>query len=359
MPEDRIFDFNKPDRVQPSPTSRPVIVGHRPTTTDPMMRGSTRMDMVSGKTPAFTSGGNNSDAPALFDQPEGSSLPAPAAASPANLPNEPLPTGPSPRIEELHLKNSPKRRRRWPKILLIILLLLAAAYLLIDSGVIKAGVKMPFHVFKQKTTSANSSAAVNNNAKKQAAATAVPAGFQEYKIKDTAVTFAAPSTWGTPTSSTDPGYSLRGGAYKPDGTYAYIIDFAGNKDVEVAVTSSKYLPEKRGTQYFDFLQWCTGTNDGKYYMTTMHYNTSTDKVDSPSTTSCDQGPVAALKVEDTTIMQAKVASVDGKVLGDIYTKNLPNKALPVFRVKDASSANGAQIKQMLTTVKVPQTGSGQ
>ena len=394
MPDEtRVFDISRPGHSSPNPTSKPIIVGHHPTMADPMvnkempdspqhipvndtsvqpapadnepLRGGedTSLFAASANTGSTLS---HSDEPTLTPSPEASDdsssvfptnepeTPSPEVPAEAMPDSEPMPPVEQPaHVEGLHVE-TPKRRGPFMKILLLLLVLLVAGYLLIDSGVIKTGINLPLHIFKQKKPAATATSD-NTAAKQQAAVTSVPAGFTEYKIAGTSVTFAAPAAWGTPTSATDPGYSTRGGAVKSDGTYAYLVDFATNKDVEIAVTSAKYLPTKRPTLYYDFLQWCVGTNDGKFYETAMHFTTSTDKLDTPSTTSCDQGPVAALKVDDSTIVQAKAASTDGKVIGDIYTKNLQNTNLPVFRVKDATSVNGADIKQLLTTVKVPQT----
>jgi hypothetical protein len=276
-----------------------------------------------------------------------------APPEPEAAPEEPAAPAEEPaHVEGLHVGPA-KRRRPMKLILLVLLVLLAGAYLLVDSGAVKTSIDLPFHIFKQKTLApAAQTSNTSNSNQSQANTVAVPSGFTEYKLAGTTITFAAPIAWGTPTSSNDPGYSARGGTNKSDGTYAYLVDFATNKDVELVVTSSKYLPAKRDTLYYDFLQWCTGTNDGKIYESTLHFSTSADKIDTPTTTTCDQGPVAATKLDTATIVQPKVKSTDGKTIGDIYTRNLQSTDLPVLRVKDATSANADQIKQLLQTVKV-------
>ncbi|MBX4188760.1 hypothetical protein KW792_01525, partial [Candidatus Saccharibacteria bacterium] len=209
----------------------------------------------------------------------------------------------------------------------------------------------PFHVIKHDKPVATTTNNTTSNNQTPSTTTTLPTGFKEYKLADTSITFAAPIAWGDPTSTLDPGFSKRGGTNQSDGTYAYLVNFSTNKDVQVAVTSNKYLPAARTTLYYDYLQWCTGTNDGKYYEAILHFTTA-DKIDTPSTVSCDQGPVGgAVKLDETTIIQAKATDTANKTIGDIYSKNLKDPSLVVFRVKDTVMTNGEQIKQLLGTVK--------
>jgi hypothetical protein len=254
-------------------------------------------------------------------------------------------------------------KRRWPKLFmwLFILLFMAvvAAYLAIDAGLIKSDVNLPFHIFNKQKTSSSTSATQSKAAAPQPvsqppAQSAVPTGFTTYKVDGADVSFAYPTAWGTPTVTKDPGFSKRGSTNKSDGTHAYLVDFATNKDTEVALTSSKYLPAARAALYYDFLQWCTGTNDGKLYKQTLKFTTDAGKVDTPGTITCDQGPMTdAVKLDDTTtIFQQKTKDATGAVIGDLYTKNLPTKDLTVLRVKDAQSKNGDDIKKLLATIKL-------
>lgn len=271
-------------------------------------------------------------------------LPAsqPPAAHPADVP-QPVAqhTG---HIEGLHL-DKPKSKRKTPIFILAGVIIIVLAYLGLDA----AGAGVPVHILKHKTPAAAPApapAAQNNTA-----ATSVPSGFKEYKLANTDITFAAPLAWGDPSSTIDPGYSKRGGTNQSDGTYAYLVNFSAEKDIEIAVTSNKYLPVSRTALYYDYLQWCTGSNDGKYYESMLHF-TTTNKVDIPATITCDQGPVAgAVKLNSTTIVQARATDSQNKVLGDIYTKNLDDPSMAVFRVKDTAMTNGDQIKQLLDTVK--------
>jgi hypothetical protein len=395
--ESRVFDVSKPSKVSPPATSKPVIVGHHPLMDDPMVKDeqleSTKIPVTMAPLSASPAAEEHQAAvpsddfsnddhqiepeeqgsPAVFSEPQQDD-PQPfepghesepesvgegpfTAAEPVvpdepAVPDNPLPGPPheQPHIEGLHF-SQPSRPGRAKYVLIGLLVLIIAAYLAIDSGLVNAGIKMPFHIFKQKTP-----AAVTNTKQPANKATvstpAIPSGFKEYKLSGTSITFAAPLAWGDPTSATDPGYSKRGGTNQPAGTYAYIVTFATNKDIQIAVTSSKYLPAQRTSLYYDYLQWCTGTNDNQIYESVLRFTTAS-KVDSPSTVTCDMGPVAnAAKIDSSTIVQTKAADTSGKVIGDIYTKNINDPSLAVFRVKDAAMTNGSDIKLLLGTVKV-------
>jgi hypothetical protein len=417
MPEEnRVFDVSKPSKVSPSATSRPVIVGHHPMMADPMMKEKEEDHHLVGDSHQSTKinvsdDSSDNGAPArifpshhehqmndsqLDDGPKhedfsvGHQSPSifkthddekdfepdwPTAASAVEDEHDrrhgdhdepfhhddhdekPLHHADheSPHhaghIEGLHLAGPPKGRSKLKMFMVALVLLVIGGYLLIDSGLVSANVDLPFHIFKQKSDETPAPVAAPQ---KQAVSStpAVPDGFKTYKLAGTTLTFAAPTTWGEPTSVPVNGYSKRGADAKTDGTYAYIVSFAGNKNIEVAVTSAKYLPPARAPQYYDYLQWCTGTNDGKFYQSLLHFTTE-NKVDTPSTISCDQGPLAAQKLTDTTLVQAKAKDATGKDLGDIYTKNLKNDNLVVFRVKDTAMTSGSDIKLLLATVQVP------
>jgi hypothetical protein len=264
-------------------------------------------------------------------------------------------------------------KRRWPKVFmwLLILMLIAGvgAYLAIDDGLVQSDVKLPFHIFnKQKTSAATTTKTTvvktTPPASPPPVESSVPAGFTNYKVDESGVSFAYPTAWGTPTVTKDPGFSKRGGTNKSDSTHAYLVAFATNKDVQVALTSSQYLPAARPANatawyYYDYLQWCAGTNDSKFYKQTMHFATDASKVDTPGTVACDQGPLTdATKLDDTTIIQSKTSinslpQTQSFVSVDLYTKNLTSsKTLPVLRVKDAAMKNSDDIKKLLSTVKV-------
>lgn len=385
--ENRVFDVTKPRNVSPAATSRPVIVGHQPRVNDPMVKDesspATKIMINSGgdQPPVPAEPAFNTSAPAIIHAPASSQPrpePIPHYEGPAVMPfseDRPMP-GPdnsasagfpanrppeahshddmqSPgqshtgHIEGLHLNGSKPKKRRAPLYALAGLVIIVLIYLGLDA----AGVNLPFHILKHQQPAPVSTTQPAPATQNKAPVTpALPSGFKEYKLAQTDITFAAPIAWGDPTSSVDPGYSKRGGSNQSDGTYAYLVNFATNKDIQIAVTSDKYLPPSRGAIYYDYLQWCTGTNDGKIYESVLHF-TTVDKVDTPATITCDQGPVdGAVKLDSATIVQARATDSQNKVLGDIYTKNLNDPSLVVFRVKDAAMTSGDQIKKLLGTV---------
>lgn len=427
--ENRVFDVARPGRTAPGPTSKPIIVGHRPMQSDPMVKeGPDLLDFGTESAPSPTKISVVDDNPAehhadtgpdlsvisdadkktdaapswSMPEPEAPVEPAPAAepeppAEPAESPaaeappssepdmsasepaaeaeasdpkpeintngpvppqvdNSPVPEEPSPvpmaHVEALHFE--PRRRGGRAKWLIIgLVALLVAAYLAIDAGLIASNVKLPFRILGQKNPSPAASTAPPASTKQNTPAPVsnLPSGFSRYTLNGTDISFAAPSTWGVPNSATEDGYSSRSSTAKPDGVYAYLVTFPDNKNVQIAVTSSKLLPAARGAQYYDFLQWCTGTNDGKFYKSVLNF-TTTDGTSTPSTVSCDQGPLAdAAKLSNNTIVQLKTKDASGAVIGDLYTKNLSETTLPVFRIKDTAMTNGDNIKLILPTVK--------
>jgi hypothetical protein len=238
-------------------------------------------------------------------------------------------------------------------LILALLLILVAAYLAIDAGLIASGIKLPFHIFKQKTAvpTASTTPPTTKQQQNTPPASSLPAGFDKYSLTGTDITIAAQSSWGKPESASEEGFTSRSASAKSDGVYAYLVTFPNNKDVQIAVTSSKFLPAARGAQYYDFLQWCTGTNDGKIYKSILNFTTA-NGASTPSTISCDQGPLTdATKLSPNSIVQLKTKDASGTVIGDLYTKNLSETSLPVFRIKDASMTNGDNIKLMLPTIK--------
>jgi hypothetical protein len=256
----------------------------------------------------------------------------------------------------LHIPQGAGPRRRLPKVLgwivALVLLVIVAGYLAIDLGLVKSDANLPFHIFnKQKKKTV---AVINPVPKVQPP----PAPTGPVVPDGANVSLDYPTAWGKPAVTTDLGFSKRGGANKSDGTYAYLVNFAVNKDVQIVLTSSKYLPAARGAQYYDFLQWCIGTNDNKFYKEILHF-TSAAGIDTPGTVACDQGPITdATKLDDLTIVQLKTKDIDGKtVLGDLYTQNLSKGDYPVLRVKDAKMASSVDIKKLLATVKVSSSSS--
>jgi hypothetical protein len=314
-----------------------------PTETAPVEDPTMRDELIPGENTASEPEPTGETAPVGdIDQP-----------SPPAVDNAPLPddTAPMAHVEALHFE--PRHRGGGVKWLLIgLVALLVAGYLAIDAGLIASGVKLPFHIFTQKnnpTPATTTTPPATQNT--QAPVSNIPTGFKKFNLTGTDISFTAPGSWGTANSASENGYSSRSTAAKADGVYAYIVTFSGNKDVQMVVTSSKYLPPTRGAQYYDFLQWCTGTNDSKIYKSVLNFTTA-NGISTPSTISCDQGPLTdATKLSDNTIVQLKTKDAAGAVIGDVYTKNLTDTSLPVVRIRDAAMTNSDNIKLMLPTIK--------
>lgn len=241
----------------------------------------------------------------------------------------------------------PGRRKPGSKFWLGLLVLLATAavvYGAIDKGLILDNVNLPLHIFKQSEPAATSTPAA-------ASEPVIPSGFVATKLVEANLTFVYPTTWGAPTAAVDQGFSKRSTSTKADVSYAFLLSFPDNKDVQVAITSAKFLPPPRATLYYDFLGWCLGSVDAKYYLGALRFATE-NGVDTPSTTTCDQGPLNnVVKLNNDTIVQTNIKNADGGLLGDIYTKNLTDKSYVVARVKDATMKNSESIKTMLDSFK--------
>lgn len=404
-----VYDINKPGNVGATASARPVITGHQPTMPDPMVNPPKDADLDGDKISVKVNDKSGIDAdrlagslfpgskpnepavaikesgdgPPLMEgeplqsppfKPEGDSRSAAQSApympvsaltgidtqtagpkSTSVVDDVKLTTEPKPAVfgSESNPDDQPKppkHRRGSGKVwltLLATLVVLAGLYAAIDKGWVLDSVNLPFHIFSQneaKTDTATTS--------QEKAATTAPSGFTGTKLVEANLSFAYPTEWGAPTAATDQGFSKRSANAKADVNYAFLVSFPNNKDVEVVVTSGKYLPPARATQYYDFLGWCTGTADGKYYAGALRFTTDSDKNDTPTTITCDQGPLNnVVKLNSDTIVQTNIKNIDASQLGDVYTKNLSDKAYVVVRVKDATMKNGDQIKQLLDTIK--------
>lgn len=405
MPEDNtVFDINRPSKVGADPNSRPVIASHHPITQDPMVKHaqfapamprkieindqslpdniqpdfenlrsepnhttpSTKPKMapvaiVDGEpflSPAFSRDDSSSDVdrtpkkspfmPISALTGISSDVPAGSLVDAAAVDDGPSKSGAkvlSGRDENSTLpKQKKKRFRLW--LLGIPLFIFVGIYLALDSGVLPNTLNLPFHIFNKSSEtsdSASTSASTSSNS-------ILPQDFSKYNLAGTNLNFASPTAWGVPTVTTDDGFTKRGGNNLSDGKYAYITSFPNNKDIQAIFVSSKYLPPVRTAVFYDFLQWCIGTNDGNYYQSALRYTTASN-IDTPATISCDQGPlVGVTKIDSDTIVQKGAKTSDGKDFGDLYIKNLKDKNMPVVRVRDASMKNTDQIKTMLNNV---------
>lgn len=373
-----VFDINKPHTYGVSPSARPVIVGHQPTMPDPMVTPQEAPKPSASKiSVVFDEPANHSadmdGEPQLSppfkpdDDSDSSAQRAPympvsdltgitqtnSRAKEEIISDQQVTTDPKPSVfgssnhspvnNSGQPKKSKSRSKVWP-LLLVGLVLLAGIYAAIDKGLILKSVNLPVHIFK-KTTTVTTSPAVTPQA-------TIPSGFTGTKLVEAGLTFAFPTAWGAPTAATDLGFTSRSSGAKADVNYAFLLAFPNNKDVQVTITSGKYLPPARSTQYFDFLGWCVGSADAKYYAGVLRFSTDANKTDTPTTVTCDQGPLNnVVKLASDTIVQTNIKNADGSLVGDVYTKNLKNNDYVVARVKDATMKNGDLIQAMLGTIQ--------
>jgi len=189
--EPKSFDINVPSRVNPSATSRPVIVGHRPIMTDPMMRPASagplpsapapvhvakviqvsdevRNDLVAAQPLQMPTSNDKPPEPLAAVSPEpphgpdtlaepAGSMP-PASSIPPPTVAAPLPPAPEPDLTHLphvpiahthHQQSKVKNAVLW--FLIIGFLLIFAAYVLIDAGLVSSSIKLPVHIFNQSS----------------------------------------------------------------------------------------------------------------------------------------------------------------------------------------------------------------
>lgn len=413
--DERVFDVSKPNRSAPGATSKPIIVGHHPIMNDPMVTG---RDSEHEPAPAppqpepFSPPPSDNPPPSeslpasipeatpimshtfpsISNQDAGSIPPvdagiggisdslnaeAPEPTTPASVPggdqqfirpdrtetpqhNLPPPDHPS--VTPAPISHHSRGGRKTKMLAVLILAIIVGAYLLIDAGVAGKGINLPFHIFGQDDKAQTQPVVTPAPASSQSSSSSqvsLPEGFVNYKLAGTDLNIPYPSAWGAPTATTEMGYSKRGGTNKADVTYAYLINFATNKDVQIALTSGQYLPPTRTALYYDMLQWCTGSVDTKFYKQLLHYITVAS-VDTPTTTTCDQGPLNdAAKINSTTIVQVGTKAADGTVAGDIYTRNLKITELPVMRVKDTTGKNADNIKKILDNLTLASTSQAQ
>ena len=332
-----VFDINKPYTYGAAPSGRPVITGHQPMMPDPMIapKEASDSEKINVKTdeqsvPPAIMEGEPQLSPPFKPHSDGASDAERSPYMPVSdltgiNPGQPssgfgpvkasefrdeqiVTTEPKPSVfgSSNHTpisggqapKHHGSRAKRWLAPLLILILLLGA-YAAIDKGLILGSINLPLHIFKKADTAATSAPPSGS-----ATQASIPAGFSATKLVEANLSFAYPTAWGAPAATTDQGFSKRSAAAKPDVAYAFVLTFPTNKDVAVAITSGKFLPPTRAAQYYDFLGWCVGTADAKYYFGHLSF-TSSGGVDTPGTVACDQGPLNnAAKLTSDTIVQA-------------------------------------------------------
>jgi hypothetical protein len=179
----KVFDISGP---RPTPTSRPIIVGHRPTMSDPMMKrapapkSAARLEGTPPHVPpeshlaksiavseemhaSITSAAQplanisippepSTEVPAPISatpDPANPGLgPSPIAVAPAVAPLQPVP---EPHFQSLPLSHSPASslglRALFLWLAVVIFLAAAGVYLALDSNLVSNNIKLPFHIF--------------------------------------------------------------------------------------------------------------------------------------------------------------------------------------------------------------------
>ncbi len=407
MPDDKVFDMKQPGHGSPSASGRPVIVGHHPTMADPMLRpmshthpspagpiSLTPHDNLRSYQPSESFSTPSADpvqpaqpAPVFPPTPPaetsydstalGTLTTPPLTSETVPVPSTETPPAPTDRTtlgassslnqtqtvaplpgqeqiqhavhHELPIVESRSGSSIIKKVLLLLVLPLlligVGAYLVLDAQLVDNKIKLPYEFFKEKTIVVVTPAKTNQSSSQPV--NKVPTGYSAYDDSALPFSFNYPTSWGAPTVTTEQGFTKRGGDNKSDGTYAYLVGFATNRDVQMAITSSKYLPPARGTLYYDFLSWCVNPADKKIYKSILAFTTS-GGIDTPTQPTCNQGSLSdATTIDASTIVQADTKAADGSSLGDVYTKNLSDPNITVVRIKDATRKNGADIKIIL------------
>jgi len=172
------FDINEPGKVQPQPTSRPVIVGHHPTMPDPMLAKRPLHHEPRPSGPQIPTSPPEPQAPppppplidgilrppeapksGVDDEPtgppaiiEGEPLQSPPFATPAHdtePPSSHFPSGPTlTSVKPLEMPSAKPDAHLWRWLIVFAILVLVGLYLLVDAEIINIGFDLPFEIFK-------------------------------------------------------------------------------------------------------------------------------------------------------------------------------------------------------------------
>lgn len=180
MPEDSgsMNDISRPGRVQATPTSRPIIVGHRPTMLDPMVTRrpvepeptKPQLSAPAGTPPSASAGPvpidgisapsqtrqASSRTASITAKPFGTTTARPTAAKPPAYTTD-LTQTTKPEMAVVDESRRPvppaiiENRTKWWAPIVVLIIVLASLYLAVDSGLIHTSINLPFHVFKQES----------------------------------------------------------------------------------------------------------------------------------------------------------------------------------------------------------------
>ncbi|MBI4034582.1 hypothetical protein HY380_01650 [Candidatus Saccharibacteria bacterium] len=234
-PQPKFFDVSHPQHRRPSPTSRPLIVGHHPQAADPMVHQRPSEPQVLKPVSAVESA--QPVTPTLPPEPPAPEPSVPPQPQPQPQPQPPLPPSPPapnppaepepPAPDNTSAEGSSLRYWRW-----IVLALIAAfigAYLVIDSGLIKTNINLPFHLFKQNQPAATSSS-------NQTTSPLLAQGWTTYEDKRYGFKFNYPEVWG------DPELVAKDGTAVNSSGKSYQLTF--NPGPQYQVTKSQTVPSR-------------------------------------------------------------------------------------------------------------------
>ncbi len=243
--QDPFFDIKHPSRVGPSPTSKPIIVGHRPEMIDPMMRQRphsprpidiSEPDALPSTTSEPTvltetqpmhlhpeSVAASDPGPSHFDPRHG--LPIQHhSTSEDNQPesNPSLPSGPAHDNSGHQLSVDHFKMHWWGWLVLLFIGAIIGMYLAIDSGLVRGASHLPFHVFTQKVASVDTtspgaeSLATAPTSTASSPSVTVPSSWKSATSTSEKLTLWYPATWKLTDNSNLASNQTTAGASKGD-----------------------------------------------------------------------------------------------------------------------------------------------
>ncbi len=247
----KVFDVSHPSQSKPSATSRPVIVGHRPMPADPMVTHRPNAPQPLKPVAAAVPGINPEEVGHEPQAPESQQLQDPAE-----------PILPAAETTTAHSTKKRPKMHWWDWVVLAIIVLFLAAYLAIDSGLLKADINLPFHIFKQDTTELVISSTPTPVAP---VAPTLPANWATYQNKDIGYKFSYPKNWGVPVATNK--------AFE-------VYKFSKQESVLLDVGTKVFCPQGDAPQTKTSQGWYEKTD--KLYLTWCKYSTDWDGKDYPA-----------------------------------------------------------------------------
>ncbi len=262
-----------------------------------------------------------------------------------------------PQLTDAVISKPKSGQRKW--VIAAVVALLVGGYLAADAGAI-GGLNVPVHLIGHPKTAAPAVASpVPATPPAGSASSPASSGYTLFKDSSVPIAFSYPTAWGKSTVVAEDGTTKRSSSSKAEGVFSYKFTFDSNKDVQILVTSNKYLPLRKTTQYYDYLQWCAPASGvGKFNQQTLRFTTS-GGVDTPTTVTCDQGPFEAVKLGANLIEISKYKDSTGMVIGNLYINNIASASLTtsdgsldVAHALDQTGSNELGITHALSTMVI-------